>query len=88
MDLTDRQVNVLRLIKKGLKNEEIGQELYISLHTVKSHVKAIYSKIDLDDKRAIYSWRQRNPQTTHLVKKFPALAFSKVFKRFRLLDLH
>ena len=87
MDITERQVDILRLIKAGLKNEEIGKKLYICTDTVKTHIRAIYKKIDLDDKRAIYSWRQYNPRSSHLMKRFPTLAFANVFKRFRLRDL-
>ena len=49
-DLTDREVDVLRLIGRGLSNEEIGQELFISYATVKTHVGRIFSKLDLRDR--------------------------------------
>ena len=40
-DLTDRELDVLRLIARGLSNAEIGQELYISDATVKTHITHI-----------------------------------------------
>jgi DNA-binding NarL/FixJ family response regulator len=49
-ELTDREVDVLRLIGRGRSNEEIGQELFISYATVKTHIGRIFSKLDLRDR--------------------------------------
>ncbi|MFC1878422.1 LuxR C-terminal-related transcriptional regulator [Chloroflexota bacterium] len=43
--LTDRETQVLHLLAQGLSNAEIGQRLYISLPTVKSHTSNIYGKL-------------------------------------------
>ncbi|HEX6947776.1 MAG TPA: AAA family ATPase [Acidimicrobiia bacterium] len=43
--LTDRQLEVLRLIAEGLGNDEIASMLYISKKTVEHHVSAIYTKL-------------------------------------------
>jgi LuxR family maltose regulon positive regulatory protein len=43
--LTDRELDVLRLMAKGLRYAEIADRLYISLNTVRFHVKAIYGKL-------------------------------------------
>ena len=43
--LTDRETEVLRLIAKGLTNPEIATRLFLSLHTVKTHTRNIYSKL-------------------------------------------
>ncbi len=45
--LTEREREVLRLLAEGLSNAEIGQRLYISLPTVKSHTRNIYGKLDV-----------------------------------------
>ena len=44
--LTKRELEVIELISKGLKNKEIANELYISVGTVKTHIIKIYSKLD------------------------------------------
>jgi DNA-binding NarL/FixJ family response regulator len=43
-DLSWRELDVLRLVAAGLSNREIGQELYISGHTVANHVRSILRK--------------------------------------------
>lgn len=45
--LSERELEVLQLIAAGLSNQEIAQELFISLNTVKTHVKNINSKLDV-----------------------------------------
>ncbi len=49
-DLTERELDVFRLIACGLSNAEIGQELYISDTTVKTHITHIFQKLNLRDR--------------------------------------
>jgi DNA-binding NarL/FixJ family response regulator len=49
-ELTDRELEVFRLIAKGLSNSEIGQELFISDTTVKTHVTRVFQKLELRDR--------------------------------------
>jgi DNA-binding NarL/FixJ family response regulator len=49
-DLTERELDVFRLIARGLSNIEIGQELYISDTTVKTHITHILQKLELRDR--------------------------------------
>jgi DNA-binding NarL/FixJ family response regulator len=49
-DLTERELDVFRLIARGLSNAEIGQELYISDTTVKTHITHILQKLELRDR--------------------------------------
>jgi len=43
--LTEREVAVLRLLGSSLSLREIGQELFVSANTVKTHTQAIYRKL-------------------------------------------
>jgi DNA-binding NarL/FixJ family response regulator len=49
-ELSERELEVFRLIARGLSNAEIAQELFISETTVKTHVTHILSKLDLRDR--------------------------------------
>ncbi|HWL50721.1 MAG TPA: HD domain-containing phosphohydrolase, partial [Acidimicrobiia bacterium] len=59
--LTDREVEVLRLIARGHTNRVIGEELYISPKTVGRHVENIYSKIGVSTRAgaALFAMEQR-----------------------------
>jgi DNA-binding NarL/FixJ family response regulator len=48
--LTERELDVFRLIARGLSNAEIGRELFISDTTVKTHITHILQKLDLRDR--------------------------------------
>jgi NarL family two-component system response regulator LiaR len=59
-ELTNREIEVLKLIANGLTNSEIAERLVISGNTVKGHVSNILSKLHLVDRTqaAVYAWRQ------------------------------
>ena len=58
--LTEREMEVLKLIAKGYSNEQIAEQLVISLGTVKGHVSNILSKLHLVDRTqaAVYAWQK------------------------------
>jgi DNA-binding NarL/FixJ family response regulator len=49
-DLSDREREILALIGAGRSNTEIAEELFISMATVKTHVRHIFAKLDLRDR--------------------------------------
>jgi DNA-binding NarL/FixJ family response regulator len=49
-ELTERELEVFRLIARGLSNAEIARELYISDTTVKTHITHILMKLNLRDR--------------------------------------
>jgi len=58
--LTEREMEVLKLIARGHTNSKIAEELVISVGTVKGHVSNILSKLHLADRTqaAVYAWQQ------------------------------
>ncbi len=49
--LTDRELAVLRLLPTMMSNAEIAAELYLSVNTVKAHLKALYRKLNASSRR-------------------------------------
>ncbi|MBO8128025.1 MAG: response regulator transcription factor [Peptococcaceae bacterium] len=59
--LTEREVEVLKLVAQGLSNKEIAAKLFISEKTVKNHLTNIFSKIDVGDRTqaALYAIKRK-----------------------------
>jgi NarL family two-component system response regulator LiaR len=59
-ELTDRELEILKLIATGMTNHEMTTHLVISEHTVKGHVSNILSKLHLADRTqaAVFAWRE------------------------------
>jgi LuxR family maltose regulon positive regulatory protein len=49
--LTESETRVLRLLATDLSKREIGNELYVSVNTIKTHVKHLYAKLDVQTRR-------------------------------------
>jgi two-component system NarL family response regulator len=59
--LTDRELEVLRLVAKGLNNREVAKQLFISENTVKNHVRNILDKLQLHSRMeaVMYAVREK-----------------------------
>ncbi|SNQ45831.1 Uncharacterized transcriptional regulatory protein YxjL [Frankia canadensis] len=59
--LTDREMEVLRLVAKGMNNRDIAKQLYISENTVKNHIRNILEKLQLHSRMeaVVYAVREK-----------------------------
>jgi len=59
-ELSERELEVLKLIADGMSNAEMAAKLVLSEKTIKGHVSNILSKLHLADRTqaAVYAWRE------------------------------
>jgi len=72
--LTPREEEILALIAKGHKNREIAEKLFVSLETVRWHIRSIYSKLGVHDRlnAAMYAMIEqpaRGPATSLVTRE-------------------
>jgi DNA-binding NarL/FixJ family response regulator len=58
--LTQRELEILRLIARGMTNPEIAAQLYLSNHTIKTHISRIFAKTGSRDRAAAIGYAHRN----------------------------
>ena len=58
--LTQREVEILGLIAQGLTNGEIAERLFLSSHTIKTHINRIFAKTGSRDRVAAIGYAQRH----------------------------
>jgi DNA-binding NarL/FixJ family response regulator len=51
--LTEREVEVLRLVAQGLTNPQIAEQLIVSSHTVNAHIRSIFNKLEVNSRSAV-----------------------------------
>jgi DNA-binding NarL/FixJ family response regulator len=58
--LSERELDILRLVAEGCDNDEIAERLFLSPRTVKNHVSSILAKLDMDNRvqAAVYAVRK------------------------------
>lgn len=49
-ELTEREIEIIELIALGKTNIQISEELFISMNTVKTHIKNIFAKLEVEDR--------------------------------------
>ena len=49
--LTERELEVLSLVTKGASDKEVAEKLFVSLNTVKSHIRNILSKLRVNSRK-------------------------------------
>ncbi|GAA4086430.1 MULTISPECIES: response regulator transcription factor [Actinomadura] len=54
--LTERELDVVRLVARGRTNDEIARELFVSLSTVKTHLSSVQRKLDARNRTEIAVW--------------------------------
>ena len=51
--MTDSELAVARLVAQGLTNREVAEQLFVSPHTVSSHLRSIFAKLDINSRLAL-----------------------------------
>jgi len=65
--LSEREVELLRVLATGASNEAIADRLYISPHTVKTHLHNIFHKINVDNRLQAVLWAKENLQNAGML---------------------
>ncbi len=60
VNLSEREIEVLKLVADGLNNDAIAEKLTISLPTVKTHIRHIFEKLNVSDRTQAAVWAIRN----------------------------
>ncbi|WP_054284977.1 helix-turn-helix transcriptional regulator [Gulbenkiania mobilis] len=58
--LTRKEVKTLRLIAQGLSNQAIADQLFVSTHTVKTHIYNLYRKLNVNSRSQVVLWALRH----------------------------
>ena len=58
--LSGRERDVLGLVARGLSNQEIAEELYVSINTVKTYIRTAYAKIGVTTRSQAVAWAIRH----------------------------
>ena len=58
--LSEREVEILRLIAEGHSNDEIAQRIFLSVNTIKSHIRSAYRKLGVETRSQAVGWAYKN----------------------------
>lgn len=59
-DITERELDVIKLLAEGMNNKEISQSLYLSEGTVRNYISNLLDKLDLRDRSQIVVFYYKN----------------------------
>ncbi len=60
--LSVRESEIVDLVAQGLENKEIAGQIFVSVHTVRNHLRSIFNKLGLTDRLEIALWRVASPE--------------------------
>ena len=75
--LTESETRVLRLLGTDLSKREIGNELYVSVNTVKTHVKHLYAKLDVQSRHQAVERARALGLLTHAARRPLSLGMAR-----------
>ncbi|MGZ4466593.1 MAG: response regulator transcription factor, partial [Nocardioides sp.] len=55
-DLTTREAEVLALVCRGLSNDEIATQLYLSINSIKTYIRQVYRKTGMSRRAQLVAW--------------------------------
>ena len=58
--LTTRELGIIRLVAKGLTDQQVGIQLRLSRHTVGNHMRRIFAKANVTSRTALVMWAVRS----------------------------
>lgn len=67
LDLTEKQMIVLNLLSKGLTNKEIGNQMYITENSVKSHITSLNKLLNTKSRLQLLNWYYANSYKIDIV---------------------
>jgi DNA-binding NarL/FixJ family response regulator len=59
IDLTQREIQVLAYLRVGLTNNKLADELFVSEHTIKSHLYKIFKKLSVSNRNQAIAWAHK-----------------------------
>ena len=62
--MTDSELAVARLVAQGLTNREVAEQLFVSPHTVSSHLRSVFAKLDINSRLALARIAAEHDTTT------------------------
>jgi DNA-binding NarL/FixJ family response regulator len=72
--LSNRELEIVRLLGRGLSNKEIASELWITVQTVKFHLTNVYRKLSLPNRTAAARWAQETGLLISVVEELATKA--------------